>query len=109
MWPGYLTTSRLLQDGIFLNVDTAAKFIQKTTILDWINGELAKGRTQSQISKVFDSSNIDQPRKTVITSYNIRSYQIDGLDWTQNPNTHFFTFKKDNVSTEMCMTEYMKK
>jgi hypothetical protein len=27
MWPGYLTQSRLLADGIFLNVDTAAKFI----------------------------------------------------------------------------------
>jgi hypothetical protein len=46
MWPGYLTQSRLLVDGIFLNVDTAAKFIQKSTVLDWINQELAKNRTK---------------------------------------------------------------
>ena len=28
MWPGYLTTTRLLRDGIFLNIDTVSKFIQ---------------------------------------------------------------------------------
>lgn len=34
MWPGYLTTSRLLADGIFLNMDTCTKFINKVTCLD---------------------------------------------------------------------------
>lgn len=28
MWPGYLSTTRLVRDGIFLNVDTVSKFIQ---------------------------------------------------------------------------------
>jgi hypothetical protein len=37
MWPGYLTTTRLLADGIFMNIDTCAKFIQKTTILEQID------------------------------------------------------------------------
>lgn len=37
MWPGYLTSSRLLADGIFLNVDTATKFVQKSSVLDWVN------------------------------------------------------------------------
>jgi len=27
MWPGYLTTTRLLRDGIFLNIDTVSKFV----------------------------------------------------------------------------------
>jgi hypothetical protein len=27
VWPGYLTQSKLLSDGIFLNVDTATRFI----------------------------------------------------------------------------------
>lgn len=81
MWPGFMTQSRLLSDGIFLNIDTATKFIQKQSILDLINKELAKGKTQQQIARIFDSSDQDIPRKTVITTYNIRSYQIDGLDW----------------------------
>lgn len=37
MWPGYLATTRLLADGIFLNIDTCAKFINKTTILEMID------------------------------------------------------------------------
>jgi hypothetical protein len=36
MWPGYLTTSRLLADGIFLNIDTCTKFINKVTVLEQI-------------------------------------------------------------------------
>jgi hypothetical protein len=81
MWPGYLTQSRLLADGIFLNVDTAARFIQKQSILDWINDQAQRNRSKAQIAAVFDSSNVDMPRKTMITSYNIKSYQVDGLDW----------------------------
>jgi len=26
-WPGYLTTSRLLAEGFFLNIDTCTKFV----------------------------------------------------------------------------------
>ena len=74
MWPGYLTQSRLLADGIFLNVDTAARFIQKQSILDWINDQAQRNHSKAQIAAVFDSSNVDMPRKTMITSYNIKSY-----------------------------------
>jgi len=36
MWPGYVTMTRLVNDGIFLNIDTCAKFLNKTTILTTI-------------------------------------------------------------------------
>jgi len=36
MWPGYETATRLLNDGIFLNVDTATKFINTRSIYDEI-------------------------------------------------------------------------
>jgi hypothetical protein len=45
MWPGYLTTTRLVNDGIFLNVDTVSKFIQKTTILQEIRSLRQGGKT----------------------------------------------------------------
>jgi hypothetical protein len=51
MWPGYLTQSRLLSDGIFLNVDTATKFIQKETILELIRKQMERGWSREQIAK----------------------------------------------------------
>ena len=38
MWPGYSPSVKLFTDGIFLNVDTATKFIQGKTVLDDIRG-----------------------------------------------------------------------
>lgn len=74
MWPGYLTTTRLLEDGIFLNVDTVSKFIQQRTILDFIQELEANGKTKEYICNLFDSSNPDEPRRTVLTKYNTKSY-----------------------------------
>jgi hypothetical protein len=48
------------------------------------------------------------PRKTVITAYNIRSYQIDGLNWDLNPTTYFFKVKKDGKEREISMKDYLK-
>jgi len=36
MWPGYSPSVKLLTDGIFLNVDTATKFIQGKTVYEEI-------------------------------------------------------------------------
>jgi hypothetical protein len=47
------------------------------------------------------------PRKTVITTYNIRSYQIDGLDWELNPSKYFFKLKKDGLQREISMKDYL--
>jgi hypothetical protein len=46
VWPGYLTTSRLLADGFFLNVDTCTKFLNKVTILEDIDARIARGATK---------------------------------------------------------------
>ena len=37
MWPGYETSTKWFNDGIFLNVDTATKFINTRTILEDID------------------------------------------------------------------------
>jgi hypothetical protein len=90
MWPGYLTTTRLLADGIFMNIDTCAKFIQKTTILELVDKWKNQGKTNSEIAAIFDSSNLDVPRRTVITNYNTKSYQVDGLSFDLTPMNHEF-------------------
>lgn len=48
------------------------------------------------------------PRKTVITSYNTKSYQVDGLSWESTPKSHVFKWKKNNQELETNMIEYMK-
>lgn len=106
MWPGYLTTSRLLADGIFLNMDTCTKFINKVTCLDQIYALLDNGRTHDQIARKYDSSNLDESRKTVITSYNTKSYQVDGLDFSKNPDTYVF---KQKDGSSISMYEYIFK
>ena len=41
---------------------------------------------------MFDSSNESMPRKTVLTKYNTRTYQVDGLIYAKDktPKTYFF-------------------
>jgi hypothetical protein len=37
MWPGYECSIKCFNDGIFLNVDTSTKFVNKESILEKIN------------------------------------------------------------------------
>jgi hypothetical protein len=95
VWPGYLSTSRLLADGFFLNIDTCTKFINSESVLDKIQF-LKKTKTDAQIASLYDSSNLDQPRVTVITRYGpdkVKSYQVDGLDTTLTPSTYSFVVR----------------
>ena len=62
--------------------------------------------TQAQIAKMYDSSNPDVPRRTVITTYNTKSYQIDGLDFSKNPDTYMFE-QKDG--TKISVYDYIFK
>jgi hypothetical protein len=42
-----MATTRILADGIFMNIDTCAKFIQKTTILEQIDRWQSQGKTNA--------------------------------------------------------------
>lgn len=65
-------------------------------------------RSRKEIASVFDSSNVDIPRKTIITSYNIKSYQVDGLDWDQSPKTHRFVKKRGGKEYECNMIQHIE-
>ncbi len=95
VWPGYLSTSRLLADGYFLNVDTCTKFINSETVYERIQF-FRKTMSDDQIADRYNSSNLDTPRVTVITRYGpdkVRSYQVDGLDTKLTPNTYSFVVR----------------
>lgn len=72
-----------------------------------IDYELSKGKSKQQVCREYDSSNLDMPRKTVLTSYNNRSYQIDGLTFDITPHNHTFKWKNnDGQDVRTNMVEY---
>ena len=74
MWPGYSTDIKYLNDGVFLNVDTATKFISQKTVYDEIR-ELQKDRYSNEeiIEQLVPKDPLKQ-RIVVITLYNTRIY-----------------------------------
>lgn len=109
MWPGFETDVKLCNDGIYLNIDTATKFVNQVTINQKIHSLLNRGYSRQDIIDMFDSSNLDVPRTTVITSYITKSYQVDGLTFDVTPRTHRFQWKHGGMAEEVTMVEYFKK
>lgn len=48
------------------------------------------------------------PRRTFITSYNIKSYQADGIDFNQTPQTHTFTKKRGGKEYTCSMAQHLE-
>jgi len=89
--------------GYFMNIDSGTKFVQTVSILKQYNESLDQGFSKKQIFEKYNSSNVDNPRVTVITEHNSKSYQVDGMTDDFSPNT--YTFKNKN-NEEVSMTKY---
>ena len=79
IWPGYSTDVKYLNDGVFLNVDCATKFISQKTVYDEI---LAMKKSKYSNQDIVDELIPKDPnakRLVVITMHNSRTYQPDGL------------------------------
>ena len=81
MWPGYDCSVKALNDGIFMNIDTATKFLNKTSVLEIINGMERDKYSKSEITDTLIPKAQHEKRLVVITMYNSISYQIDGIAW----------------------------
>lgn len=68
-----------------------------------VKSDLSYNYTQEEVFKKYDSSDIDQPRVTVITQHNSKSYQVDGMTTEFTPLTYFF---KQKDGSEICMSKY---
>lgn len=72
MWPGYQLSLAQVNDGIFVNIDTATKFVQMATVLDEIR-DLEKQRFSKK--EIVGAIAPSEGRKlVVITMYNSRTY-----------------------------------
>ncbi|TNV70912.1 hypothetical protein FGO68_gene12174 [Halteria grandinella] len=130
VWPGFSCEVQLVSDGLFLNVDAITKFLRRETILDMIDELYEQGFSKEQVSQKLtpdfedDKSSFDDTRSensfaeksrlVVITSYNSREYQIEGIEWQKNPKVYQFLYnKKDPITgnTSLIMislAEYME-
>lgn len=92
MWPGYSTEVKFLNDGIFLNIDTATKFISQRTVYDEIRDMQKNRYSNADITEELVPKDPDQQRIVVITLYNSRIYQPDGLTFQQGPQDIKFSY-----------------
>ena len=74
MWPGYNTDVKHLNDGVFLNVDTATKFISQINIFDEIKQFQKDGYTPADLIDWYVPKDPEKKRIVVITLFNSRIY-----------------------------------
>lgn len=88
MWPGFMQTTKLLTDGIYLNVDCATKFINKMTVYDVIRNMIREKYSKREIKDELCPKEENAKRLVVITTYNSQIYQIDDMTFDVTPKTH---------------------
>lgn len=104
--------SRIFKAGMFFNVDTTTKFVEDETILNYIEGLKEEGYSNKEIEAIFtppSNANLDFKRKVVMTKYNNKQYQIDGLSFSKTPKTVIFEWKdKAKIRFKTDMVEYFR-
>jgi hypothetical protein len=109
MWPGFEINTKSVTHGLFLNIDTATKFVNKTTMYEYVDNLIREKRwTKSEVIDLFNPA-VSNKRMVVMTSYNSKTYQLDGIDFDKSPATLTFeweqyddlTKKKNVVKTNM--------
>lgn len=83
---------RQVSDGIFVNVDTATKFLQSRTVLDDIYDMRRDRYSTTEIIAMYIPKDPEAKRLVVITLFNSRIYQIDGMTFELTPKTCTFTW-----------------
>lgn len=107
-WPGYMTVTKSLADGLFLNVDTATRFVNQKTVLSIIWKMEDRGDSMKKIKDYFTPNDYN-PRITVLTAYNSRSYQLDGINFNLSPKTYTFEWKDGSGQVQKTnMIEYFR-
>jgi len=105
-WPGYEVKTVLSTQGVFMNIESCTKFVNQESVLKNFQGFMQYNGNPKGFYEDFNSSNLDKDRKTVITSHDSRSYQIDGMSDEFTPETFYFKLRD---GTENNMVEYFWK
>ena len=87
MWPGYLVAVKSLNDGVFLNIDTATKFLGMDTVFDKIRALQKDKFSREEIKNRLLEEN---GPLVVITKYNSKQYFINDINFELNPIEYSF-------------------
>eukprot|EP00347_Sterkiella_histriomuscorum_P007318 403349409 len=102
MWQGNIYSVKALQDGIFINVGTATKFINSPTILDVIKNLQKDNCTNQMIHDELIPNFNDEQRLEVSVNYNSRVFEVNDIKFDMSPKTHFFTWNlRDPITKEI--------
>ncbi|XP_070621455.1 piwi-like protein 2 isoform X2 [Erythrolamprus reginae] len=84
IWPGYATSIRKTDGGLFLLVDAVHKIIRNDSVLSLMHRIYQHNREnfQDECTKQLIGS-------IIITRYNNKNYRIDDIDWNKTPQNSF--------------------
>ncbi|KAF5895430.1 piwi-like protein 2 isoform X1, partial [Clarias magur] len=84
VWPGYATSIKHTDGGLYLGVDITHKVLRNDSVLDIMNMIYQESREsfKDECTKEFIGS-------IVITRYNNRTYRIDDIEWAKSPRDSF--------------------
>lgn len=110
MWPGYIVDPKVYVSGCYINIDTATKFIQTKSVLELLsNLKHREKRTNDEIKDMLLQRQRKVPGFTVITKWGKNlSYQIDDIDFNQNPKTHRFEWTRGQDTKSGSMVDYFR-
>ncbi|KAM3830935.1 piwi-like protein 2 [Vipera latastei] len=84
IWPGYATSIRRTDGGLFLLVDAVHKVIRNDSVLNFMH------RIYQQSQENFQDECTKQLiGNVIITRYNNKNYRIDDIDWNKTPQSSF--------------------
>ena len=99
MWPGYIMDVKQVTDGIFVNIDTATKFLSSFTVLDEVEFRRSQWKSNSEIISELIPTEATKKRLVVITSHNSRIHQVDGINFNSSPKLHIIDWKHVDRTT----------
>ncbi|KAI5088129.1 piwi-like protein 2 isoform X1 [Silurus meridionalis] len=84
VWPGYSTSIKHTDGGLYLSADISHKVLRNDSVLDVMNAIYQQSREsfKDQCTKELIGS-------IVITRYNNRMYRIDDIEWSKSPKDSF--------------------
>ncbi|ETE62666.1 Piwi-like protein 2, partial [Ophiophagus hannah] len=84
IWPGYATSIRRTDGGLFLLVDAVHKVIRNDSVLNVMHRIYQQSRENFQ-----DECTKQLIGNIIITRYNNKNYRIDDIDWNKTPQNSF--------------------
>lgn len=98
IWPGYVTSIRQHENKILMCVEITHKVLRTDTVLDLYRSSCGNPNGNGVFLKLIVG-------QIVLTNYNQRTYRVDDVDFSSNPNSIF----KLKTGEEISYKEYIRK